>query len=107
MNGLARAMTKASYRRTYEWLVEQVPEGMRLHHILPQAFEDYFLRRGIGNINSPFLLQEVEAGLHARISYAYNTLWRTWIPDHQTATIDEILARARDFMVQVGLDPPW
>jgi hypothetical protein len=95
-----KVFTVNTYRRGYEWLMGQLQQGTRVHHIFPQEFVKFFRGKGI-NIHLPTWLTEIETHFHSQYSYAYNAAWRAWITAHKNATVDEIFDFARRAMQEV------
>gem|GEM_PF-6614217 len=77
-------------------------EGAVAHHVLPQAFENWFNARGIENIHDPSYGMWVDPAWHSMMSHAYNTAWRAFIVAHQNATAQQILDHAKALAAEFG-----
>lgn len=101
--GLA-AFSKNNYRKAllkFTGVSENAAKGLEAHHVLPQKFEETFLKHGIETIHDPRLLVWVG---DQPWSKAYNDAWKKFFEETPNPTKSDILAEAQELAPEFGYE---
>ena len=97
--------TSTNYReslRRFTGISQEAASGLEAHHILPQEFEERFLRHGIETVHDPRLMVWVNPDEHRAWSSAYSSAWADFFERTPDATRLQILEEARELSEEFG-----